>query len=215
MVIFTWITIILIMKQQKLLTITFLITFFSISYSFAQESDYAPSGEYVDGYIVLTSSDTLYGYLKELDIIDSCKKVDFLDKNKEKVKVKPKKIAAYKRGEDLFIRKDEQSGKFQGQTIGLLKVIEDGKVRLYQHTYDMSSSPMPKPGLGIGIKVNNHKTDYYLERYGRLMMVNKLHFKNEMSMYFSDYEEIVKKIVDKELQFKDIIEIVKLYNSAG
>lgn len=170
---------------------------------------------YIHGYVVKESRDTIFGMLKDMSEERSCFKIKFIDPNGNKVKFKDSDVYAYKKGSELYFKKRfKRPITIFGNMQGFMKLIDNGKVKLFQFNYVVQNSgTMNANGVmtGVGGGVS-YRQDYYLEKNNRLLLVRKMVFKKKMIEYFSDNLELVDKISNKELIYWDIKEIVRIYN---
>ena len=165
--------------------------------------------KFLDGYIILKSNDTIYGKLKEFDLVKSCVYFNFLGSDGQKVKFKKKDVIAYKRGDEEFVKKTHEIVPLQMQmwrSDAFMKVIERGKVTLYKIAY-ISEKPM-----GNNWEMKKTVTIYYLERGNEFITFKELGTRKHMMEFFADRPDLVAKIKNKELKYKDMEELVKLYN---
>jgi len=163
---------------------------------------------YSKGYVVTESGETINGFLKDLSDVKSCTSIKFKNLDGEKVKFKVKGISAYKRGEDFYIKKLTERSASLGKKEGLMKVIERGEVSLFLFCYTGSANISSSGHVSGGGAVR----DYYLEKNGKHILIKKNGFKKKMKEYFRTNEEIVSKIESKDLKYRDLPEIVNIYN---
>lgn len=162
--------------------------------------------EYLEGYIILNDGDTIYGKIKKQSELKSCEKVYIIDSTSVEKKYKSKKAIGYKRGDEIFIKKNYTVPGNLGTYNNFMKVIETGKVVLYEAYSNVYQSS----GGGGGVSTTRH--DYFLEKNGNLLRVKKGGFKNQISEYFRENKELSEKIKNKELGYGDMHRIVQIYN---
>jgi hypothetical protein len=167
---------------------------------------------YIDGYVVTESRDTIYGKLKDMGEERSCFKIKFIDSNGKKVKFKDAEVYAYKRGAELYFKKSYERPISFSNMLGFMKLIDNGEVKLFQFNFVVhNTGTMTANGVMTG-GGTRWSEDYYIEKNNRLLLVRKLGFRKTMAEYFSDNSELVDKIRSKELRYRDIREIVRTYN---
>ena len=88
-----------------------------------------------------------------------------------------------------------------------MKSIESGDYNLYRFCFSQTSGGYPNGPFMI-----THKQDYYLERKGKFIRVKHLGFKYQMSKLVSNNKELSSKILNKDYKFRDLLEIIKIYN---
>lgn len=169
---------------------------------------------YVDGYVVKESGDTIFGKLERLSSERSCLKIKFIDSNGNKVKFKDSEVYAYKIGEDLYFKKPYEAPiRILDNMIGFMKLIDDGKVKLYEFSFQVHQAGGPAyPGGPVTIGYATSKKHHYLEKNEQFIRVKKMGFKQTMSKYFSDSEAVADKIKKRHYRYKDIVAIVEMYN---
>ncbi len=167
---------------------------------------------YINGYVVKESRDTIFGKLKDMSEERSCFKIKFIDSNGNKVKFKDAEVYAYKRGTELYFKKSYERPISISNMLGFMKLIDTGKVKLFQFSYVVQNAgTMNANGVMTGGR-SSYRQDYYIEKNNRLLLVRKMGFKNTMTEYFSDNSELADKIRSKDLKYRDIKEIVRMYN---
>lgn len=166
---------------------------------------YSQNKKYIDGYVITVTGDTISGKIKKANKEVSCNKFKFIDSKGEKIKIKIKNsdVFAYKRGSDLFFKKSYERPVVIGKMEGYMKLIIDGNVKLFRFNY-----------ISGGMNGVSYYQDYYLEKEGAHILVYKMSFKNNMIDYFSDNEELINKIENKELKYSDLEEIVSVFNKS-
>ena len=165
--------------------------------------------KFEEGWVAITSGDTLYGKLKVFDKFRSCSKVYFLDVQGKRTRLKYRDIAAYQRGEELYVSRP----RVRPICIGcgpneLMRVLHIGpKVTLYEYHF------INNIGGGPGqVSIDGSGSDYYIEWHGRTQLVYKSKFKDTMSTYFSDDRALSQKIKEKIYKYADMERIVKEYD---
>ena len=188
----------------SLLLLVFLSTIF---YTHAQNPK-----KYLDGYVILKTNDTVYGKLKKFNLIKSCVYFNFLNSDGKRVNFKKNEVIAYKRGDEEFVKKTHEIVPLQMQmwnSDAFMKVIERGKVTLYKIAYFIEEP------MGNNLKMRKTVTIYYLERGNEFITFDGLAIRKQMMEFFGDRPDLVAKIKNKELKYKDMEELVKLYNDSS
>ena len=116
---------------------------------------YSQIDYYVDGFVILESKDTIIGKVKFLNKEDSCFKIKFKNQKGKKVKLKEREVHAYKRGDDYYVKKSYVRPVTISNMTGYMKLINDGKIKLYQFNYIIYRTEK---------YMSSYKVDYYLER---------------------------------------------------
>ena len=189
--------------KNKIL-ITGLLLFFAIN---------GYSQHYVDGYVIKESGDTIFGKIGNLSPEQSCLKIKFKDFNGNKIKFKDEEVYAYKIGADLYFKKPYGVPTMFDNMIGFMRLINDGKVKLYEFRFQAKSNmPMGSNG-GMGFGTSQFIKHHYLEKNGEFIRVPKRRFKQTMSKYFSDSQVVVDKIKQRYYTYEEIEALVRMYNT--
>jgi hypothetical protein len=172
--------------------------------------------EYQNGYIVTNSNDTLYGKIRdrrEPPFGTIYKKIRLRNNNLFPKKYGPKKIRAYRVGENyfetkwldtksLFLRQFYSSREGIGERC-FLKVIIKDYLTFYQWEF-----VDPESGYFDEISFFKRKNDPALFRVNQTIFgVNR----KRMAEYFMDYPELAMKIKNREM--KDLVSIANFYNN--
>ncbi|RXQ87290.1 hypothetical protein EO244_16560 [Ancylomarina salipaludis] len=173
---------------------------------------YSQFDNYIEGYIVKESRDTIIGKLKNMSAEKSCFKIKFIDSNGNKVKFKDKDVYAYKRGTEVYFKKSYERPISINNMQGYMKLIDDGVIKLYKFNYVVrNAGTMNANGVMTGGE-SSYQQDYYIEKNNNFLLVRKMGFKRTMAEYFSDNKELADKISSKALRYKDLKEIIRAYN---
>jgi len=164
---------------------------------------YSQNKKYIDGYVITVAGDTIFGKIKKTNKEGSCNKFKFIDSKGEKVKFENTDVFAYKRGDELYLKKTFVQPLLIGSMQGYMKLLIEGTVRLYSFNY-----------ITQDLNGTSYYQDYYLEKEGVHILVYKMRFKKSMSKYFSDNRELADKIENKELKYADLEKIVEIYNES-
>lgn len=185
------------MKRIQLVLILFLIT----TFYFAGQSQ-----GYIKGYVIPHQGDTIFGkFLRQSDI-KACKKAILIDSLGKQIKYTIQKAKAYKIGNDHYVKKTFRGSSLHDIT-RFAKIILNGKVILYEAHY---SSSQPVYGGG---SLNSECRAYLVQNdasYKKVKGGRK--FRKEMPDFFSDNEELSLRIKNEELEYRDIVRIVRMYN---
>ncbi|MEO1053251.1 MAG: hypothetical protein AAFX87_21645 [Bacteroidota bacterium] len=184
---------------------TRLILTFTLLAIFATSNGFCQSD---NGYVVTLKNDTIRGRLKNFGEIKSCNKVDLVDNKKARRKYKPKHLKAYQIDNSIYVTQRAERPLKLGSALVFMKLVVDGDVRLFRYHYFAQTG-----GAGPNQpSISTPEIDYYLERDGKLTLVRSLGFKKSMSIYFRDNRELIKLIQNKDLKYRNMEEIVRIYN---
>ncbi|MCD4735783.1 MAG: hypothetical protein K8R53_07040, partial [Bacteroidales bacterium] len=161
-----------------------------------------------EGYIILEKGDTIHGELVVQSDVSSCNYVALKNQDGEILDFKKKEVKAYKRGSEEFVKKEYQIPGRLGITKGYLKVLEKGEVILYELKYS-NNAMGPNGTFYHNVSTG---TAYFLEKENTFFRVKKSGFKRNMALYFADNAELSRKIKEKELKYRNIQQIVQIYN---
>ena len=167
--------------------------------------------QYNKGYVVLLQGDTLWGKVKDRKIrmVNSklYKNIKFKSSGLFHHSYKPADIIGYGYNENHFRSMPlTQENKMFFKTISyaygdpvFLRVRIDDYLTLFEYEY---------------IEEGRITSYYLLKRQDEIRYtgIPLFGFKKKMVDFFSDHDEIVKKIISKEYRYKDIYEIVLEYN---
>ena len=192
------------------------------------------SAERIKGLIITKAQDTLNVTFeiplellsKEPDYERLQRKVKYYDENGEKQTLKPeeaKEIHFTYRKEAICMRTRYNTLAFIGGNINLgagdyifLKLVEDGTVQLFLYYYTQNSPGVVNPSTGIMTGGMLYDTDRYILQKGdagELKQLRALQFKKDMTAFFSDCPELVRKIEEKEYKREDLRAMVQFYNT--
>ena len=147
--------------------------------------------------------------------------IKYFDSNNKKQTLKPgqaKEIHFTCNGEEIrmisLYNTREFGSTFIGNNFIFLKIIIDGKMKLYNYYYTQSSPGMYIVNTGF-ISIGNSYTEesIILQKNDSYLYQPKwLSFKKGMADYFSDCPDLAKKIENKTYRKEDIELIVNEYN---
>lgn len=178
--------------MNKIALVTLLIILTSSLY--AQDTGYNP------GAIITRDNERIEGLVKNVNqvparILDNVK---FKRGEGEKVtSYSPSELAAYEINDDLFVSKKDAGGVQR-----FVKKFNTGKLQLYGAlVFDGTAS-------------YNVKYTPYIQLQGDpvIHLVGQLTFRKQMLAYLKDAPNVCKLIDEKELKWRDISQIVTLYN---
>jgi hypothetical protein len=192
------------------------------------------SAEKIEGLIITKTEDSLQVtfeiplqlFTREPDYERLQRKVKYYDVNGKKQTLKPKdakEIHFTYKNERIRMRARRNTSSFLGGTFSLnagdyifLRLLEDGPVQLFLYYYTQNSPGVVDPTTGIMTGGLMYDTDRCLLQKGdagELTPIRALFFKKDMSAFFSDCPELVKKIEEKEFKREHLREIVQFYNT--
>jgi len=189
----------------------FLVLILLVAKSYAQK-------DFVEGYIIVSTGDTLHGKIND-GINEDCstnrQKIRFIDESGKQQKYKATKAKEYcKKGFPVYktIITNRGNKKFA-------EILESGEVILFRY-YKVSGGggTFYNYGGGNANYVSRPKVtyiEYYVQKRGNekpQMMVPMRTFRSAMSKFFSDDQDIQKRIEDKTLLLEHLQDIVKEYN---
>jgi hypothetical protein len=166
----------------------------------------AQDSEFLDGYIVTNSNDTIKGLVKYVNQIPYRVLVDIKFKENEKSKSKvypPSSILGYKAEEKIFhslVNPSEGVKQF-------MELVIDGHLRLYKSTVTGFGAPQYGPA--------NTERFFLLKKSDKtLFIVSKGKFKDRLSEYLADNATVSEKVKSGQYKKRNIEEIVKEYNNS-
>lgn len=145
----------------------------------------------------------------------NCKRLKFKDTNGKKVKLKKAEIHSYKMEDYTFIKKKFQHPISFSGSIGYMLLLNKGKISLYSYKYDAGArndknvDNNGRSPLGYFSYVE----DYYIEKGDSFELVKKSGLKKIMAKYLSDNSELLQKVNYKILKYKNIEEVISIYNA--
>lgn len=166
-------------------------------------SGFSQKADWVDGYVVYNTLDTIHGTHYDLKPGKSHNKIIFKNENGKRVKFKKKEVLAYQKNGDVYYTKTYEKPASFGNSLGFMRIIRDGKVKLYEYKYIVEISENNKTTY----------TDYYFEKDGELTRVKTNKFESVMAEYFSDNPALAEKIANEELVYGDLFKIADEYNA--
>ena len=161
---------------------------------------YAQEAGYQQGAIITLENERIDGLVKNVNLVPARILNDIKFKTREESKVttySPLEISAYETNGNLFVSKKTSDGLSI-----FVRKFNTGKLRLYgKLVFDGTAS------------YNVVYSSYIqLDKDPVIHAVQQLTFKKQMLNYLKDAPNVCKLIADKKLKWKDIEEIVNLYN---
>jgi hypothetical protein len=164
------------------------------TFGYAQEAGYKP------GAIITLKNERIEGLVKNVNLVPARILDDIKFKAEEGGKViiySPLEISGYESDGNLFVSKKAADGQSM-----FVKKLNTGTLKLYgKLVFDGSASYNVV-----------HSPYIQLDKDPVIHPVQQLGFKKQMLSYLKDAPNVCKLIADKELKWKNIAEIVNLYN---
>jgi hypothetical protein len=127
------------------------------------------------------------------------KKIEFIDSTGKKTTIFPNEINGYSKADVAnYLSIDINNEK------DFAKIVNDGNITLLTYTQQTANTFMG-PSQYVTYFLYNRLTH-------KTQRVIQLNFKESMAEYFSDYPELQKMIINKELRYNDLEIIVEKYN---
>ncbi len=164
--------------------------------------------QFLDGYVVTFSKDTLFGKIKDRKSgwgDELTNKIHIKLDNGRIKKIKKKTISAYKRGEEIFVRTQLKEqipilNKKVDAEYFLVKLVS-GSLEVYKHYFNDQDSQIID--YVFFIRSKNSYT------YKRLPVLG---FKKILRKHFGQSSDIVAKLESKKYRYADIPTLVKELN---
>lgn len=166
------------------------------------------------GYLQLEGGAKIYGNLKNLSSLESCKKVVFIDESGVPKLVKREIIELYKRGKEVYIKQPILSYGFGTvDSSAFMKRMCNGFYDLLKYTTSSFDKPVEIGSRGQGqTNQNKSRTKFFLSRNDTLIEVRKRKFRKDAIQYFSDHPLLPYQILNRIARFEHLVEIVEEYN---
>ncbi len=152
-------------------------------------------GGFMKGYVVTNSGDTLFGEVKDRDVLPHImfSKIKLKPENGgKKMCFSPMEIKSYKMGDNMF----ESISCFL-DTVVFVKVIHKGFLSLYKYEWEGES------GSTLLLKKQNNPC---------VTEVNGIDIRNQLLNYFNDSDPVRERLGQKEIDRDQLADIVSLYN---
>ncbi|MDD2982382.1 MAG: hypothetical protein PHQ74_03250 [Crocinitomicaceae bacterium] len=221
------------MKKIIYSALALLLTANAFSQNNGSQADWSPEiyqvGKIYPGYIVKLDGDTIRGFIKA-DTRCSTNGIGSSNQNlaqfftsqtdkKPVAKYKPADIKGYKIADKVYESINYSGGLFKKPNFNL--VVEEGRIRLYEWYSTVENFNMVIRQTGETMQA------YDARRYETKMIVAKeptepielgmlgLSFAKKMPPMISDYEELARKVAEKEkgYTFLKILDVIKEYNA--
>ncbi len=198
-------------KISSVLAIILILASFGFSQNNNETIRFFKKKGYEEGFVVFDNGEVFKGQLRRYSTEASCGRIKAKDSSGTTRIFWPKQVNYYKRGNEYFVKKKIVFG-FKV----FMKVVISGKLTLYAYCYKTSSmsSTMSSPFTSsYTISYSSRGIDYYLGFEEKFFKING--FKKIMIDFFTNYapdKELVEKIKNKELKYRDIQTIVNEYN---
>jgi len=154
-------------------------------------------------FAITNNNDTIYGKIKD----PTFGKLRLLDSSNTKVKIDKEQIKAFRFNNEIFEHKEKRRATLFDKKDAYLKLILDGKVKLYEYEYHYSQMD-----LNSGQYINRSENYFYIEKGNDLILINNLLHQKKLVKIFSENQMLVSKILNKEYIIDNIYLIVKYYN---
>ncbi|MGB0525841.1 MAG: hypothetical protein ACPGJS_22870 [Flammeovirgaceae bacterium] len=165
-------------------------------------STQAQSDVNLKGYVVTNALDTIHGEVFDLQLGTTSGFIR-VEHNYENTVLKFKDFVAYKRGSEIFVKREHAS--FKTKAGSFMQVMITGDVVLYRLDYKATDDSDD----------DRIQHDYYVEKFGgELAKVDRANFQNAILPFISDKPEIKEKVEAQEWVYDDLALIVKEYNKA-
>ncbi|MGF1636393.1 MAG: hypothetical protein ACFCUU_04920 [Cyclobacteriaceae bacterium] len=188
------------MNQLGLILILSSFTFFKPNGSFKEGYYFKKDGTKVVGLIKFHYGGSVFTSKSDGDCSISFK----TDNKAKKVKLTTNDICCFVVEKDSFaIIRNFRLNALVTYPQDFAKVIESGRINLYLYY-----SSVQQGGYGGSVTA----TDWVIEKNGIADKLTKKKFKELIPSYLSDYPELLDKIEDNQLGYKDTEMIVKMYN---
>lgn len=186
---------------QKLRQIAFLVIF-TIASAYAQEKT-------TSDYVLLKDGTKIEGSFRAPG-----KKFKITKEDGTLLKIKSKEVESYNLDGEFYLRKNyERPIRFNMDRGAFMLLMETGKVTLYSYTYISTVTSAPMPGSNMPMTTSYEVTDYYLERSTKKpVLVRSGRFRKKMMEYFKDHKQLVELIDNRDVRYRDIVDIVQIYN---
>ncbi len=193
----------------SLLSLTVLLIF---SFSKSSSTTELKLGNKYPGYVETNSGEKIEGYIWCGDMADNQKSCHFYANETDRKpvkKYKPDELKSYKIS-DVLYRTINYSGGLMNKPLRFLKVSIDGELTMFTF-YDESSVPYGQERKTTEVYFKWHDKNFPNPITNEKFAMN---FAKKMSEYLADYEELSKKIANKEKGYRlvNMYEIFDEYN---
>lgn len=165
-------------------------------------------------YVITSSDDNIYGNIKITTRAGNLKYVKLINNETgKKTTYRADKVKGFVKGKRIF-----NSRKYKGSAY-FFNLIIQGEISLYvletrYNSYGFAQNTAKVQGTEVNefFGGNGMAKWYYLEKDGVLTKVGSITFKSGMSKYVKDFKELSEKISNRIYKFRDIEEVVLIYN---
>lgn len=154
-------------------------------------------------YILTNTNDTIYGKIEE----PIFGKLRFYDSLNNFIKIDKENIKKFRFNNQIFEYKEKKRVTPFDDKYAYLKLILDGKVKLYEYEFNNSQNDINSRQL-----LKESKNYFYIEINNELILINNLLYKKKLVETFSKNQILVSKILNDEYTIDNIYLIVKYYN---
>jgi len=154
-------------------------------------------------YIITKTRDTIYGKIEE----PIFGKLRFYDSLNNLIKIDKEKIKKFRFNNQIFEYKEKKRVTPFDDKYAYLKLVLDGKVKLYEYEYNYSQNYINSRQL-----LKETQNYFYIEINNELILINNLLYKKRLAEIFSKNQTLVSKILNEEYTIDNIYLIVKYYN---
>lgn len=173
--------------------------FFFLAVSLFSFSVQAQKG-YYEGFVILTSGDTLEGMIKHKSGEEIKEKISLKVSDEEKYTYKPSDLLRFNAGGDVFV-----SGQVEGEEGPVfLKLLEEGPINLYEYQYSMDQS---------GSLIAKYEVYIVIEGKPEMINIKPGNFKKLIAGYVSDYPSLATGVEKNKYKIDDIQKVVHEYNA--
>jgi len=156
-------------------------------------------GDFVEGWILTKSGDSIKGFIQQKMVYSGTLKYRANKSGKSK-KIKAGDAELLHVGNVTYHSLVYRKNKY------LMKQIISGEISLF-------SIPIFDPNISNFNRDSRYSNEeYYLKRKDLVAKVRKDNFRNLMANYVAEYDELAKKLKNKDYTYNDLIDIVSDFN---
>jgi len=158
-------------------------------------------------FIITNTNDTIYGKIKD----PLFGKFSVLDSVNNKVKIEKEKIKIFRFNNEILELKEKiiMVPPFFKKDDAYLKLVLNGKLKLYEFDYYYNRELNVNNNISLN---QNSEKHIFIEKDNNLIRINNLLHKKKLVKIFSENQELVSKILNKEYIIDNIYLMVKFYN---
>ncbi|MFY7988782.1 MAG: hypothetical protein ACOVNP_07870 [Flavobacterium sp.] len=154
-------------------------------------------------FIITKTNDTIYGKIEE----PRFGKLSLYDSFNNIIKIDKENIKRFRFNNEIFEHKEKKRVSPIDDNDAYLKLLIDGKVKLYEYEYNYNQNDLNSRQL-----LKQTDLYFYLEVDNELILINNLLYKKRLAEIFSKNQTLVYKILNEEYTIDNIYLIVKYYN---